>query len=502
MNRVGADQIAELLDSVESRSMTIDECCAIYPADADELRDIFSIVRSISPRSTMGPTAEFRSTSRRALLETIFREQAVTERDLARSSWWNLRILPMRRFTSMSAVIVALVVTLASASGGVVLAAQDSLPGDALYRVKTSVEGIRVAIAGEGEARAELEMERAIQRLEEARRAARAGREDAVHLATRAAIAQIVDADLCLGFPADSEIEAAGKMAANLKVRIAQVRARLVAAIEQSTDQARGALREAAEKACAGLANASARAATRVDAADRRALSPARAPGIPAHATAATEVGVDGSARLERGPAARGRADASVRSEVAVTAHEDQAEEPEATGDGRREDLAARLRANLERVQARLAEVIERAPAQAEGALTEAEARVGGGLRTAIGRTEDRPDRGEHRPPDTPRGEATATPAPASTAVAEIEARSRVETSFSVRGERQPGSDGAPTAPTSAPPAAGPGAGGAARADATASVEVSAGVPPVVSRQPQSAQSAPLIRSGDLRPGR
>jgi hypothetical protein len=52
------------------------------------------------------------------------------------------------------AVILAIVLTL-SVLGGTVYAAQDSLPGDALYSVKLGIEGVTMMLGGDDVARAE-----------------------------------------------------------------------------------------------------------------------------------------------------------------------------------------------------------------------------------------------------------------------------------------------------------------------------------------------------------
>jgi len=64
------------------------------------------------------------------------------------------------------AVILAIVLTL-SALGGTVYAAQDSLPGDALYSVKLGIEGVTMMLGGDDVARAERALNFADKRVRE-----------------------------------------------------------------------------------------------------------------------------------------------------------------------------------------------------------------------------------------------------------------------------------------------------------------------------------------------
>ena len=64
------------------------------------------------------------------------------------------------------AVILAIILTL-SALGGTVYAAQDSLPGDALYSVKLGIEGVTMMLGGDDVARAERALSFADKRVRE-----------------------------------------------------------------------------------------------------------------------------------------------------------------------------------------------------------------------------------------------------------------------------------------------------------------------------------------------
>lgn len=67
----------------------------------------------------------------------------------------------------MARIIIAIVLALSAVSGGTVYAAQDSLPGDALYSVKLSAEEVTMMLAGNDVARAERALNFAAKRVRE-----------------------------------------------------------------------------------------------------------------------------------------------------------------------------------------------------------------------------------------------------------------------------------------------------------------------------------------------
>jgi len=67
----------------------------------------------------------------------------------------------------MVRIIIAIVLALSAVGGGTVYAAQDSLPGDTLYSVKLSTEGITMMLQGDDVARAERALNFADKRVRE-----------------------------------------------------------------------------------------------------------------------------------------------------------------------------------------------------------------------------------------------------------------------------------------------------------------------------------------------
>jgi hypothetical protein len=67
----------------------------------------------------------------------------------------------------MTGVVIAIVLALCAAGGGTVYAAQDSLPGDALYPIKLGTEQVMMVLPGEDIAKAERALNFAERRMEE-----------------------------------------------------------------------------------------------------------------------------------------------------------------------------------------------------------------------------------------------------------------------------------------------------------------------------------------------
>lgn len=154
----------------------------------------------------------------------------------------------------MPVLIIALVIAFASA-GGTAYASQGAHPGDALYQVKTTIEGIQVAVAGSDEAKAQVHLDLAAKRLQEAEKATQEGREDALQASAEAATQQMEDAQ--------QKIDAAGasgkdlkEVAAKLQAHLERLQANLARVIDKAPPQARPGLTNAAAHATTGLQNA------------------------------------------------------------------------------------------------------------------------------------------------------------------------------------------------------------------------------------------------------
>ncbi len=111
----------------------VDQILARYPQEAATLRPLLLTAASLFDLSA-NPAPEARTASRRAFLQ-----QAAASR--SRPAFW-------QRFALIAASIL---VFLVFAGGGLVWAANASLPGDPLYGIKRSVERVQLTLSGNSE---------------------------------------------------------------------------------------------------------------------------------------------------------------------------------------------------------------------------------------------------------------------------------------------------------------------------------------------------------------
>jgi hypothetical protein len=152
--------LALCLQEIQSGRSTLAECLTRYPELEGELRDLLEIATRIKA-DTVKPSPEFKLRARRRLFEVM---EASTP-DTRKAKAWT-RPAPVRAI----AISLAALLGVGLAGGGTVLAAQGALPGDALYSVKTGFENFQLALTPAGEAKANLRLDIARKRIEEAAR--------------------------------------------------------------------------------------------------------------------------------------------------------------------------------------------------------------------------------------------------------------------------------------------------------------------------------------------
>lgn len=230
------------------------------PAVAAELRELLAIARAIGSPPPVEPTPEFRRRGRAALLAAISARPAPSRPSLL--GWltgtWRQPFLP--RLARVPALVAALTIALLVATGaGVVSAAQDALPGDSFYPVKTAVEDLRLTLAADDESRALVLLDLAATRLSEVERAGEAGRAAAVAVAADAFAREVAAADQHLERAASSGKDV-GATAERLAANLERQQAALAAARDRVPDQAKASVARAAEAARKGLTTAAQRA--------------------------------------------------------------------------------------------------------------------------------------------------------------------------------------------------------------------------------------------------
>ncbi len=155
-----AEILASCLAEIQSGRSTIERCVARHPEMEAELRDLLAISLSLKA-DPVEPSAEFKLRARRRLFEVM---EASTPATRGGRGW--LRLAPVR----MAALSLAVLLGLGLAGGGTVLASQNALPGDALYGVKTGFENFQLAVTPGNEAKANLRLDIAQKRIDEAAR--------------------------------------------------------------------------------------------------------------------------------------------------------------------------------------------------------------------------------------------------------------------------------------------------------------------------------------------
>lgn len=143
------DALAECLNGLERKEMSLQECLDLYPQHREELITLlrkFEVVRSL-PLETA--RAEFRKKGHQALLNTINTRQpeASSERILAALRW-----LVARKSGKFNLVKVLAAAALAFVSvTGVVYASNAAAPGDMLYGLDRAIERVRLQMAAGAE---------------------------------------------------------------------------------------------------------------------------------------------------------------------------------------------------------------------------------------------------------------------------------------------------------------------------------------------------------------
>ncbi|RME47229.1 MAG: hypothetical protein D6791_06405, partial [Chloroflexi bacterium] len=169
-------RLAEALAGLD-QGKEIDRVLIEFPDEADELAPLLEAAAYarealdfFEPPSVAGLAA-----GRRRMLEA-----AARKRTQAESRWWESALASLGNWLRASArgiAVVALLLALLGVAGGAtVVAAADSLPGDVLYPVKRAAEQVRLALATNPAARAELQMRYNRERQAEAQAVAAMGR--------------------------------------------------------------------------------------------------------------------------------------------------------------------------------------------------------------------------------------------------------------------------------------------------------------------------------------
>lgn len=158
--------LASGVEEIESGRSTIEQLLEQYEPVRAQLEPLLRIAVSIQKPPPIRPSEEFKKNARAHLMEYIHREQVSRK---SRKSVLTIFQMPFLRtgWTRIAAIVLSAILVLTASGLGTAYAAQDSLPGEMLYPVKTFTEDFRVWLETNRAAEATLELEFAGKRLDE-----------------------------------------------------------------------------------------------------------------------------------------------------------------------------------------------------------------------------------------------------------------------------------------------------------------------------------------------
>jgi hypothetical protein len=234
------------LDKIESGQETVESVLARYPEFAEQLRPELEIAVWLSTQKDMlNPRPGWVAASKRRVMAR-YQEEIQTE--APRTGWlgWNPAWLSRFNLKAVQVTFaVVLLLSLLVGGNGVVMAAQDSLPGDRLYPIKTALEKVNLAISMDETKEAQLNLEYTRRRMVEFNRLLLEGRysdipESLTNLETQ--VNQTIDS---LDSAAEEDASQTKVLAASLEDILSDQEERLNTLITVAPDTTRPAIQKA-----------------------------------------------------------------------------------------------------------------------------------------------------------------------------------------------------------------------------------------------------------------
>ena len=157
--------LTECIREIKTGKVTLADCLDRYPSRRRELEPLLKMALNIQEPPPVTLDSGYKQAAKARLLQQI--RTAKQEKARSFKDRFSFGIPPQYAWARVAVAVIIGVIILSSAGSGTALAAQNSLPGDVLYPVKTGTEDVRLLVADGSVAKAELNLEFAENRLEE-----------------------------------------------------------------------------------------------------------------------------------------------------------------------------------------------------------------------------------------------------------------------------------------------------------------------------------------------
>lgn len=156
------------LDRILKGQATIDMVLKEYPALVSELRPRLEAALWLTAQQTnINPRPEFINASSRRLMSRIQHESRLQKQNRQRSPSFWLNLITSKKMALQFGLVIIVVLSTVLFGGTVALAAQNAIPGEMLYPLKTSLESVQLAITTSPVKEAQLHIQYAERRLVE-----------------------------------------------------------------------------------------------------------------------------------------------------------------------------------------------------------------------------------------------------------------------------------------------------------------------------------------------
>ena len=177
--------LAECLEALEEGRLSIEQCQERYAEDWGLLRRLLPIASALRDAPPVTPSFSFRRDARRRLIAQLPPRKSSKKINWALPRLSNLFKMPNVPTIKPAMQLLAILLVIIFMGTGVsaAFASSDSLPGDVLYPIKTSVENIQLLLSFDEVKQAQLQIDFAQRRIGEMKALALQGRYEDIRTA-------------------------------------------------------------------------------------------------------------------------------------------------------------------------------------------------------------------------------------------------------------------------------------------------------------------------------